>query len=389
MAAMRVYSAAALPLLLLTGCALSRPAEPTSLDHGLLIARARVRGALIPFTSDAADRAAVEQLGPDGEAVPGKVAVSGFAREGAVYFLDLPPGRYSLTAISFPARGARYEVALATAVLRRDAVELRPGEASFLGDLTLDGRLPDFDVLVERAAGLGARLLTPFFGWSPIPRDADLRSVDRTALAEREALLAARRDLAGTQWAGVVAERLRAIGAAEPAAKAGGLRNRELPLKRETFFSWRDTLKWGSPRRAPEGLAWRRPGGEARVVVFFTSATAPGFAGYEEAVRQMRAAATGLDDSAALYEVRVGTRTGQAARSTSYRYPEGTLVGSEVAVTTTENVLVGDPAGMFTARLRAPRSEFEKVLPSFREFLLQLVLGPPAPIAAPSEPVLP
>jgi hypothetical protein len=125
------------------------------------------------------------------------------------------------------------------------------------------------------------------------------------------------------------------------------------------------------------------------VAVFFTSATAPGFAGYAEAVRQMRAESSGLEDTAALYEVRVGTRTGQAARSTAYRYPEGTLVGSEVAVTMTENVLVGDSGGMFTARLRAPKAEFEKVLPAFREFLLQLVLGPPPPVAPSSEPVLP
>jgi len=108
-------------------------------------------------------------------------------------------------------------------------------------------------------------------------------------------------------------------------------------------------------------------------------------------VRQMRAAASGLQDSPAPYEIQVGTRTAEASRMTSFRYPEETLVGSEVAVTETETALVADPNGMFTARLRAPRDEFEKVLPAYREFLLQLVLGPPAPVAPPSEsePVLP
>ncbi len=91
----------------------------------------------------------------------------------------------------------------------------------------------------------------------------------------------------------------------------------------------------------------------------------------------------------ALYDVRVGTRTGAAARLTSYRYPEETLVGSDVAVTTTETTLIADPAGMFTARLRAPRGEFENVLPAYREFLIQLVLGPPQAVQAPSEPELP
>jgi hypothetical protein len=222
-----------------------------------------------------------------------------------------------------------------------------------------------------------------------IERDAEVRAVDRSSKAEIAALRAARADLAGTQWQGVVADLLRAGGAPELAAKAGGLRNRELPLKQERYFAWRDTLKWGEPTRAAQGLAWRKPGGEARAVVFFTSATLEGFAGYDEAVRQMRAAAGGLEDSTSLYEVRVGTRTGQAARLTSFRYPEEKLVGSEVAVTTTETALIADPAGMFTARLRAPRGEFEKVLPAYREFLLQLVLSPPEPVRPASEPMLP
>jgi hypothetical protein len=384
---MRVLAAAA--LLLFTGCATLPPKEPTAMTQGLLVVRARVRGALIPFTSDTADSAEVEQVDEDGNEVPGKVAVSGYARAGGVYFLDLPRGRYALKSISFHARGSRYEVALSSAVLRRDAVELAPGSAAFLGEMTLDGRFPDFDVAVERAFDVVGHLLTPFLRWPPIDRDADLRALDLTPAAERLALLAARTDLAGTQWQSVVSGRLREIGAAEPAATAGGLRNRELPLKQETFFAWRDTLKWGAPARAPEGLAWRRPGGEARVAVFFTSSTAKGFAGYDEAVRQMRAAAGGLEDSAALYEIRAGKRTGLALRQTSYRYPEETLVGSEVAVTVTETGLVADPAGMFTARLRAPRDEFEKVLPAYREFLLQLVLGPPAPVAPVSDPVLP
>jgi hypothetical protein len=383
---MRVLAAAA--LLLLSGCA-GIPREPTALSHGLLIARARVRGAVIPFTSDTADSASVEQVDADGLPVPGKVAVSGYSRAGGVYFLDLPRGRYALSSISFRARGVRYEVVLSSAVMRRDAVDLGPGTAAFLGDLTLEGRFPDFDVAVERAIDIVPRLITPFLRWPPIERDADLRAHDRGPAAELEALRAARADLAGSQWQGVVEGRLRAIGAPEPAAKTGVLRSRVLPLKQETFFSWRDTLKWGPPVRAAEGLAWRRPGGEARAAVFFTSATAKGFAGYAEAVRQMRAAAGGLVDPAALYEVRVGTRTGQAVRLTSFRYPPETLVGSEVVVTVTETALVDDEAGMFTARLRAPREEFEKVLPSYREFLRQLVLGPPAPAAPPSEPVLP
>ena len=385
---MRVIAAAA-ALLLLTGCAALRPAEPASPDQGLLIARARVRGAVLGFTSDRADSATVEQVDANGDPVPGKVAVSGYSHAGGVYFFNLPHGRYALQTISFPARGARYEVELSSAVMRRDAVELMPGSAAFLGDLTVDGRFPDFDVAFERALDVVVHWVTFFLRRPAIARDADPRSLDRTAAAETAALHAARADLAGTQWQGFVADRLRAIGAPEAVATAGGLRNRELPLHQETYFAWRDTLKWGEPVRAASGLSWRRPGGEARAAVFFTSDTTKGFAGYEEAVRQMRAAASGLQDSAALYEVRVATRTAEAARLTSFRYPEEKLVGSEVAVTVTETALIADHAGMFTARLRAPRGEFEKVLPAYREFLLQLVLGPPAPVVKPYEAELP
>ena len=63
--------------------------------------------------------------------------------------------------------------------------------------------------------------------------------------------------------------------------------------------------------------------------------------------------------------------------------------GSNVVLPVTETALVSDSAGMFTARLRAPREEFEKVLPAYREFLLQLVLGPAEPAAPSSERGLP
>ncbi|MCR4295694.1 MAG: hypothetical protein NUW21_09190, partial [Elusimicrobia bacterium] len=84
----------------------------------------------------------------------------------------------------------------------------------------------------------------------------------------------------------------------------------------------------------------------------------------------------------------VGTRAGVAARTTKYVYPRGTLVGSETTVVVTETTIVPDGYGMFTARLRAPRGEFQSTLPAYREFLLQLALGPPAPKAPPKQEAL-
>ena len=387
MGAMKVIAAAC--VLLLTGCATVRPPEPTAVSNGMLVVQAKVRGAVVSFTSDLPDRATIEQLDADGQPVPGRTVRSSLGREGRVYFLDLPPGRYSLTSFSFPARGARYEVELSSAVMRKSAVDLRPGAAAYLGSVLLDGRFPDFDVAVERALPVLGHWLTPFLSRPVIPRDTDLRAHEIGPLAEQLALHDARKDLAGMQWLLAVENRLRELGAPEAAATSGGLRNREIPLTEDRFFSWRDTLKWGPPLHASSGLAWKRPGGEARVAVFFTSATAPGFAGYDEAVRQLRAAADNLEDPAAVYEVRVGTRTGQGARLTTHTYKEGSLVGSEERVTVTETVLVPDPYGVYTARLRAPRDEFQKVLPAFHEFLIQLVLGQPVKAAPKQELTLP
>lgn len=386
---MRLISWACL-LLLLAGCATVPPAPPTSVSHGFLIATAKVRGALLRFTSDLPDRGVVEQLDADGNPIPGRELTSTYARAGRLYFMDLPAGRYALTGLSFRARGARYEVTLSSAVMRKEVVELAPGKAAFLGNLELDAEWPDFDVAVDRAVTVVAHWLTPFLRRPIVPRDAYLRVHDRGMAPEKAALFDARRDLqVSPLWLLPVENRLRELGAPEPAALAGGLRKRELPLQPERFFSWRDTLKWGKPVRSLNGLAWSEPDGAARVVVFFTSADAPGFAGYDEAVRQMRAATDDLEDPAAVYEVRVGTRTGLGARRTQRRYAPGTLVGSEESVTVTENVLVDDPAGMFTARLRAPRGRFSKLLPAFREFLLQLVLGPPAKPEQKQEHLLP
>lgn len=384
---MRVMAAAA--LLLLSGCAGLPSREPTALRNGMLVAHARVRGALLGFTSDLADSATLEQLGPDGEPLPGKQAVAGLSGEGHVYFLDLPPGRYALTSVSFRARGVRYRVEVPPALGRREAVDLRPGTVSFMGDFSFDGRFPDFDVAVERALSVIGHWLTPWMSRPFIPRDADQRGVEKGIAAESRALRAALATLGGTQWRRVIEARVRELGAPQPPKTKGAIRPKEIPLKPEVFLSWRDTLEWGPPVRSGGGLVWARPEGTARIAVFFTSATARGFAGFEAAVREMRAAAstTNVSDQGELYEVRVATCIGTAVRVTSYHYPQETLVGSETVITVTETVLAADAAGMYTARLRADKGEFEDVLPAFREFLLQLVLGPPKKVEPKSDAV--
>lgn len=345
-----------------------------------------VHGAIFSKFVKEADSASLVELDAAGVPIPGARARSGFAVNGYVVFFGLPEGRYVLRMASFPARGARYQVRAPRDAEAARAVVLRRASAAYLGDHGFDSRWPEFGDALERAAWIIGHWLTPFLKRPLLPRDADMRAFDKGPVPETRALLAVRGALSGTQWRAIVAARLRELSAAELPKVEGALRSRELALHAEPFLSWRDTLKWGEPRRAPAGIAWRRPGGEAQIAVFYTTASAPGFAGWAAAVSELRrSASASVEDRGGVYEVRVATRAGLAARTTKYQYPEGVLVGSETAVVLTETTLIPDGYGLYTARLRAPRGEFDAALAAYREFLLQLVLGPPAPKFAPRQ----
>ncbi len=376
----RTLFLAAAATLVFSSCAtVNRPPSSTSVDHGILIARAKVRGALIPFFYSVGDAGKIEPLDENGQCVPGLRGISGLWANGYFVFFDLPAGRYVLRGASFASRGVRYQLVVPqTSPLKRSVV-LRPGAAAFLGVYNYDAMWPEFGTALKRAVRIVGHWLTPWMNRPVLPRDADLRLFDTGPATEIAALQAVREKLRGTPWRRAVDARLRELSAPEP-VKTAGLRSRELPLHSEPFLSWRDTLKWGEPRRVSGGLGWRRPGGEAQIAVFFTSAAASGFAGWDAAVGDLRrAASASVQDSGEVYSVRVATRNGPAARVTTYSYPNGTLVGSVTTVILTETTLIPDGAGLFTFRLRAPREEFKSALPAYREFLLQLVLGLPPP----------
>ena len=377
---------AAAAVLVFSSCAtVNRPPSSTSVDHGILIARAKVRGALIPFFYSVGDAGKIEAIDENGEPVPGLRGVSGLWTNGYFVFFDLPAGRYVLRGTSFASRGVRYQLVVPQTAPFKRSVVLRPGAAAFLGVYNYDAIWPEFWTALGRAGRIVGHWLTPWMNRPVLPRDADMRVYDSGPALEITALQAVRKKLAGTPWRRAVDARLRELSASEP-VKTAGMLSRELPVHPEPFLSWRDTLKWGEPRRVSGGLGWRRPGGEAQIAVFFTSSTAPGFAGWDAAIGDLRrAAAASVEDSGEVYMVRVATRSGPAARVTTYSYPNGTLVGSVTSVILTETTLIPDGAGLFTMRLRAPREEFESALPAYREFLLQLVLGPPKPKAAKAE----
>ncbi|MBI5246547.1 MAG: hypothetical protein HY923_05155 [Elusimicrobia bacterium] len=377
----------------LSGCVTTSrpPAQASSLEQGMLVARVQTHGALFRKSTKQADLATLVMLDAMGAPIPGLAARSGSAAEGYVVFYDLPPGRYALRSASFPARGVRYRVDAPLDGEFKRSVVLRPGSSAYLGDLAFDTRWPEFADGAIRAGRIILHWLTPWMKRPVLTRDSPLRGYEAGPAEETRALLAVRQSLTGTQWRRLADKRLRELSAAEPVKEEGKLRSKPLALREEPIFSWRDTLKWGEPLRAPEGLAWKRPEGEARIVVFFTTASAKGFKGWDAAVAEMRRTAAGsVEDSSTVYEVQVATRPGLAARATKYIYPDGKLVGSETKVLVTETILVPDGYGLYTARLRATRAEFDAVLPAYREFLLQLVLGPPKPKPPPKqESVLP
>lgn len=354
----------------------------------MLTARVVTRGAVLRFLRDEATAGVVVKLAPDGRPQDGPGAASGYAKDGYFYFFDLPPGRYALVSASFPARGTRYRVVLPEASLTARAVELKAGEAAFLGSYDLDARFPEFPEAVDRATAVLGRWLTFFLRHPPLPRDTELRAMDQGPEAEGRALLSARESLRDSGWLPPVLARIKRLGTPEPAARTGGLRPKELPLKQEPYFAWRDVLEWGEPIRLSAGVEWRDPKGGARAAVWYTTASAAGFLGYDEAVRQLRAS-VGAEGESALAEVKVGTRTALSGRVSRWVYPEGTLVGSSARVVVTETVLVRDATGMYTARLRGDKAEFEAALPRFRRLLEQLVLGPPKAAPPPKAETVP
>lgn len=353
----------------------------------MLSARVVVRGAIFRFLKDVGTAGVVVKLGPDGRPQEGPGAASGYSKDGYVYFFDLPAGRYVLLSTSFAARGTRYRAVIPEGDLSKRSVELKAGEAAFLGAYELDGEFPEFAEAVDRAGAVIGRLLTFFLKHPPLPRDVNMRAVDLGPEAEGRALLSARESLKATAWREAVSRRIRQLGTPEPAATTGGLRPKVLELKEEATFAWRDVLDWGEPIRLANGLEWRAPKGGARAAVWYTTASAKGFLGYEEAVRQLRAG-VGAEGEAALAEVRVGTRAALAGRTSRWVYPENTLVGSASRVIVTETVLVPDGEGMYTARLRADKDAFEEAAPRFRRLLEQLTLGPPKPKAPPKQDAL-
>ncbi len=359
----------------LLGCAQARPSGPSGSSQAGLFAAARLENVLFPG-GPAAETLFIARVGPDGKPESDQPISSSFAQGGVQYFPDLPAGRYVPVAAVFPMHGLRLVARVPSEYLRAAAVDVKPGRLAFLGALTF----------LRQGEGVGTFLLNaPRSLWFLLPpwrrasHTVPIRFVlDRSWEAETQALRQARSTLSQTLWSDTVAARVRELGDKPGTAlKEKLLWGREvLPEQRADNFSYTDTLQWGPPRRAPQGLEWHEPKNRARIGVLLYSKGAPDYREPREVVRELKTFGS-PEDSHSSFEVAVSSRPGVGVRYTVYHYPEPYLTGSVVMVSVTETDVIPVEAGHFLVQLRARQEDFDRFYGAFSDFRRQLRLERP------------
>jgi hypothetical protein len=201
--------------------------------------------------------------------------------------------------------------------------------------------------------------------------------VDTSRLAEVDALVAARRDLAGTLWREKVEPRLISLGGPPPASVTTGFwRKRPVPHQNAGTFSWIDTLGWGPPLPVQGGLEWRHPKDRARIAVRFRKEGEAGFKPFEDYLRELRGLG-GLEDSHAFEETVISTAVARVIRYTKYVYPEPYLTGSVKVVYLTEAAVIPGTGGYYVLHYRTRKEDFAKFRRDYLRFRAQLRLFPP------------
>jgi hypothetical protein len=359
------------------GCATIRPIPPSDLAHCAIVAPLGVEHVLLPLRHDA-DAAFLVPVDGAGKLEMDRPIAHSYEKDGQVYFLDLPAGRYALAALSYRDRGLRFTARLTREESLSTVMQVRPGEAGFLGELALKRVWQGWG----RFFGNGARALSWLVHPSrrPVAPIASFVKIhDRSLKAQARALSAARRDLAGTEWAAAVERKLKQINLAPERPMEGMIWDRRaLPLHETARFSYVDTLEWGEPTPVKEGLEWRHPKEKARIRLRLVT-------GREAALRPLAAFLRELkeqgspEDTHILREVVLSSRPASAVRYTTYHYPEPYLVGSVVRVSITETLVVEDPQGYFVLQFRCAREDFDRLYPDFARFSGYLSLKRGAP----------
>ncbi len=379
------YTAPVRRLLLLAVLALSSclPApqfrrERTDPAQGALLMAVSFKGREFPYwMRHQARELFFQRIQEDGSLDPVLVPAN-YRVDDRLYVLNIPAGRYALTAASYFTGRARQLARLDhNFALKYLAVDVRPGELTFGGYVEIERYAGD-DSSVFWLNGLRRALqyLPPFKRAvieviaAPQPR------ISHAAAVELQALRLARADLMGTFWEEAVAARLQQMGNPPEPIVEGLVRKRPVAPKTTKTFSFFDTLEWGKPHPVPGGLEWRLAKGGPAVSVVFFPAEGPGAKSLDGALAQLREIGA-PEDRHALTEVRVSSRAAYAGLYTTYVYPEPALLGSQVTVLKTEFVVVPSADGFYQAQYRAEASQFPKHRAAFERFVRYIDFAPP------------
>ncbi len=330
---------ALLLVLLLQGCSIDRirpgPIEPSGPEQSALVFAAAPTASRFGWPPPVEAEFLRVVGGKPSEEGPHR---SNHASRGNLYFLDILPGRYAPVSVTWRRMGRTRVFRFTPAQALKAAVEVRPGEVGFLGRLRAD----PWKIVAE---GSGSALL-----------------VDRSSETERAVLSNALADLGGMLWRQPIEERLGSLGptAVPPPASP------EAPgAVQARGFAYRNALQWGPPVKLAAGLEWREKLGRARIAVQYISAKDPGYLPLGEELAKLKTAGAPEDDRLVRETVTCGLPS-YTARYTTYYYPPGYLLGSEVQAHVTESILIPGKRGLWKLHYRAMKKHFDRFLPAFQ-----------------------
>jgi hypothetical protein len=373
---MRRILGAALACATLSGCLVEqRLRPPTDPGHGAIVMALSFKGREMPYwRRHLAQELFFRRELPDGTLEPVLIPANYRAHD-RLYALDLPPGVYRLVAASYFTGRSRQFVKLEREQTKDWTVAVKPGRLTFAGIGLLPRTGQGLGPFVLNGLRRAASYLPPFRR-AVIKVQIGLPRLDRSTSAELETLRLARVDLSGTRWGELVSDRLHELGNPPDPITEGLVFRKAVPHERASTFSYIDTLEWGPPRPVPGGLEWRRPKTPAAISVALVPVSGDGARPLERMLAELREAGA-PEDTHTLSQISVSTRPAYSALYTSYVYRDTELVGSDVRVVKTQEILVPDARGVYRLRYRAEASLFERHLPAFERFIRYLQLYPP------------
>jgi hypothetical protein len=345
-----------------------KPIEPYGASQGAIFGSIVLRGHEFPnVIPHRAEEVFFVQV-VDGKPDLDHPRATNYLGGGYFFLLNIPPGRYMPITASYYQRRVRFQAKLPLDEAKLWAVDVSPGQISFMGANTLRTEWQGFGrAFINFFKKVYAHI--PPFPRPTAPVVISTPRVNRTTPIEATALRAARGILEGSQWVAAIDRRLTVIGNPPEPITTGLLFKKKKPkLGEGKAFKYIETLDWGEPKPAPGGLRWREKKDRAEIVVSYLKPGMEGFRPREKYLEEMRAAGS-PEDSHTLEAVVISSRTAQVARYTTYVYPEGRLLGTAPEVFATETMLVPAAEGYYILRYRAKRDSFSEYYEEFRRFV--------------------